>query len=38
MPISKKYKNKIEITIITLIDSGFYEIDLKIESIFFFKN
>ena len=25
----KKYKNKIEITIITLIDSGFYEIDLK---------
>ena len=25
----KKYKNKIEITIITLIDNGFYEIDLK---------
>mgnify|MGYP006104168345 CR=1 FL=1 len=25
----KKYKNKIDITIITLIDNGFYETDLK---------
>ena len=25
----KKYKNKIDITIITLIDNGFYESDLK---------
>ena len=25
----KKYKNKIDITIITLIDNGFYETELK---------